>query len=198
MVENDARGANVVVQEIGPWSVEMRWPSSGIQGGPCEVIVRPTNPEEQPGGGISSTVLRQINIQEAADALRTALAVDDHRRENRESREKERAARLKEILEREGISDSYLALLSSAYVRAVNDGQKNIQSHLGNFIAKGSSTVKGHLWQARKRGLLTESTGRAGGQLTDKASEILRQIVPGGESLKSITELPDTTEGTSG
>lgn len=54
------------------------------------------------------------------------------------------------------------------------------------MIGKSESTVKGHLWQARERGLLEGSAGRAGGKLTEKASATLRGIVPGAENLHPL------------
>lgn len=39
-----------------------------------------------------------------------------------------------------------------------------------------TSTVRGHLWQARKRGLLGGSPGKKGGALSKEAEEILGRI----------------------
>lgn len=78
----------------------------------------------------------------------------------------------------EGLTDEYFALLSSAYLALVNRGQEKPVHKLADELAKSLPTVKGHLWQARKRELLTGSPGRKGGQLTPKAIEILERIVP--------------------
>jgi hypothetical protein len=131
-----------------------------------------------PVGGLSSTVLRQINFQLATEGLRAQVLTPARRGKARENYEKRRAERLREALSG-GVTDEYLALLSSAYVSAVNRGQARPNDYRADMIGKTTSTVRGHLWQAPKQGYLTGSAGRVGGQLTSKATEILERIVPG-------------------
>jgi hypothetical protein len=47
---------------------------------------------------------------------------------------------------------------------------------------KSTAAIKNHLWQATRKGLLERSPGRAGGQFTPRATEILERIVPGAPS----------------
>jgi hypothetical protein len=44
---------------------------------------------------------------------------------------------------------------------------------LAEWTAKTVSTIKNHLRQARRRDLLVSAHGRKGGQVTDKAPEVL-------------------------
>ncbi|MEI5100084.1 hypothetical protein RB200_17930 [Streptomyces sp. PmtG] len=98
------------------------------------------------------------------------------------------------------MTDEYLAMLASAYVNYLNSGGKGPLAHLAERVGKSESTVKGHLWQARKRGLLVGAPGRAGGLLTIKATAILLRIVPVAERMAVVDvteEVPQekSTEG---
>ncbi|MEI5100083.1 hypothetical protein RB200_17925 [Streptomyces sp. PmtG] len=81
------QGGPVVVQDIGPWVVEMQWPEGVTQGGPAVLVVRPKSGENPPLGGISSTVLREIDFKEAAERLRAQVAVSEMRSHVREEYE---------------------------------------------------------------------------------------------------------------
>ena len=54
---------------------------------------------------------------------------------------------------------------------AVNRGESNPMEHLAKQIGKSASTVKGHLWQARKKDLLT---GSAGARVGNSPTELQR------------------------
>jgi hypothetical protein len=161
------------------WVVTMEWPEGVENGGPHSLVIQPVG--GCPPGGLSSTVLRQINFQQAIDRLREGIAHEQKRNRQRAKMqavyEKHRAERLRAALG-DGVTDEYLALLASAYVSAVNRGQDKPNDHLAEMVGKTTNTVRGHLWQARKQGFLTGSHGRAGGQLTPKATGILERIVP--------------------
>ena len=73
----------------------------------------------------------------------------------------------------EGITDHYLALLSIEYVGRVNAGQLKPVDRIAQELGKSLGTVKGHLWQARKRDLLIGgSAGRKGGEISEKARQL--------------------------
>ncbi|MEU1130219.1 hypothetical protein ABZ383_10180 [Streptomyces sp. NPDC005900] len=65
------------------------------------------------------------------------------------------------------LTDEYLAVLSSLYVRAVDLGQRAPVPLLEELTDTKQATLKGHLRAARQRGFLTKVEGKAGGQLTD-------------------------------
>lgn len=167
----------IVVQDLGDWVVKMEWPEGVESGGPGVLVIEPADPDNYPAGGISSTVLRGIDFRAALETLRRQLAASERWEVAGERHESDRAERLKDALA-QGVTDDYLALLSAAYVSAVNRGQGKPLDYLAEAVGKTASTVKGHLWQARKKDLLQGSAGRAGGQLTPKAKGLLERIVP--------------------
>lgn len=172
-----------VIQGIGDdWVVTMEWPAGVENGGPMRLVIEPV--ADNPVGGLSSTVLRQVDFREAIERFRDQIEASQRRGREHEKYEKQRTERLRAALD-EGVTDDYLALLSSAYVSAVNRGLEKPNDYLAEMAGKTTSTVRGHLWQARKQDFLTGSPGRKGGQLTDKATKILERIVPGADALLS-------------
>ena len=158
-----------VIQGIGDdWVVTMEWPAGVENGGPMRLVIEPV--ADNPVGGLSSTVLRQVDFREAIERFRDQIEASQRRGREHEKYEKQRTERLRAALD-EGVTDDYLALLSSAYVSAVNRGLEKPNDYLAEMAGKTTSTVRGHLWQARKQDFLTGSPGRKGGQLTDKANE---------------------------
>lgn len=156
-------------QQIGPWTVWMKWDDEADQGGPMRLVIEPSDDAipEQISGGISSTVLRQVNFREAAEQWRRetpGTVLEEYFRE-----------RLKELLQNEGVSEKYLAYLASVYVGMVKAGERGITSKLADAIGRRPDTIKAHLKAARKHELLTVIPGTAGGQLTDKAKDILKE-----------------------
>jgi hypothetical protein len=168
-----------VEMDLGPgWTVKMAWPEEGdIQGGPVALLIEPSDPRTYPAGGISSTVLRSVDFRAAMDKLRSQLAGAERLQNQSDEYDVKRMGRIRDELSK-GISNEYLALLASMYVSLVNRGQEKLVDYLAGELGKSVATVKSHLWQARKRGLLTGSAGRKGGQLTPEASAILSKIVP--------------------
>ncbi|MGB3894414.1 MAG: hypothetical protein WA942_09195, partial [Mycolicibacter sinensis] len=167
-----------VMQAIGDdWCAVMDWPAGVEDGGPARLTIQPVG--DCPVGGLSSTVLRQIDFRKAIDELRGQIE-DDQQRDSVRSAEQAaitqwRAERLQAILAA-GVSDDYLALLSWEYEQAVSRGQAKINEHLAAIAGRPVSTIRGHLWQARKRGLLTGSPGRKGGKLGPEAEKIMERI----------------------
>lgn len=170
--------ARVVVQGVGPgWVAEMEWPEGITQGGPAVLVIRPVDPDAVPDGGMSSTLLRGLDFRAALEKLRRQLDISDRRADLEEAYEDQRDERIRTEL-RGGMTDEYLSLISSRYVGLVNHGHARPLAALAEIIGKTESTVKGHLWRARRKELLTGGAGRAGGQLTPKASKVLATIVP--------------------
>lgn len=163
-----------MVQDLGEWVVRMEWPEGVQSGGPGVLVIEPADPDSYPVGGLSSTVLRQVDFRGAADQLRAQLATEQRQDKELERYEQDLSKRLRKALSH-GVTEEYLALLASAYVSAVNRGQEKPSEHLAGMVGKTTSTVKGHLWQSRKKGLLTGSAGRKGGQLTHRAKAILEK-----------------------
>ncbi|MFE4912814.1 hypothetical protein ACFRCX_14920 [Streptomyces sp. NPDC056652] len=171
MTDDVPREGITTTQRIGPWAVTMYRPIGFAAGGPQEIRVEPAgdaDPQEI-ARGISSTVLRQIVTATPGELARQASeepALDD----------------LSDTLRQmpRGLSDEYLAFLSAVYVRVVEVGQRAPIQDLEQVTGTKQATLKGHLRAARQRGFLTKVEGKAGGQLTDKAHNVLKRVQPGG------------------
>lgn len=75
---------------------------------------------------------------------------------------------------RAGRPDSDYALLAAEYVRQLESGERRPAHALADEFGGSASLWANRISEARKRGLLTEtSRGRAGGALTDKAVDLL-------------------------
>jgi hypothetical protein len=168
-----------IPQKLGDWVAEMTWAEGDIQGGPSMLVIQPADPDNVPAGGLSSTVLRAVDFRTAAATLHEAMsesaAVLEQIRE-RQRKGPKLIDRVREALESEGVTDHYLALLVERYVSLVNTGQEKPVDYLAVKLGRSLATVKGHLWQARKRGLLTGgSPGRKGGEVSEEAMRLVRE-----------------------
>lgn len=152
-----------VTQILGEWTVQMEWPEGVFNGGPSRLVIEPTE-GYRPARGLSSTVLRDVDFRSAVDQFQKQIKGEKIPRSNMNEARAALAS---------GVTDRYLALLSAAYVELVNRGQEHINDHLAELMGRPTPTIRGHLWQARKKGLLTGVPGRKGGELTSKARTIL-------------------------
>jgi hypothetical protein len=188
----------VVTVDLGPsceWVAEMRWPEGETQGGPTVLVIHPSDPNSYPPGGLSQTVLREVDFKRALDRLRGQLKNSKRwDRARRDSDEKVVAV----LVDHAGgsITPEYLALLSRVYVGAVNQGRTKPLDYLAEVTGNSPAAIKNHLWQATRKGLLERSPGRAGGRVTEKAAGILKQIL-GVDGLESLAETAERfkTEG---
>jgi hypothetical protein len=77
---------------------------------------------------------------------------------------------------RPGRSDIEYAQMAEMYVRIWDSGVPNTTEHLAEQVSLSPTQVRNILGQARKRGLLTPAPrGKAGGELTDLAIEMLKE-----------------------
>ncbi|MDX3090990.1 hypothetical protein PV620_23405 [Streptomyces sp. ME02-6978a] len=155
---------------IGAWKVTLWRPLLGAAGGPQEIRIEPRedgDPQEI-ARGISTTVLRQIDT--------AAFAADTDSVAQEVIASKTSVEKLREELAAlpGGLSNEYLAVLSALYVRSVDAGRRAPIHDLEVWTGTKQATLKGHLRAARQKGFLTKVEGKAGGQLTNKAIEILR------------------------
>lgn len=180
-------------QEIGGWTVDMYWVEDDIQGGPTKVIVRPTDETRVPLGGVSSTILRQINFRAGATKAREKVAEEDLAYEQQAEDEKPPQVAmplLKALLDTGGVTDVYLVLLATEYLARVVRGEEKPVDHIADELGRSLGTVKNHLWRARKDGFLKGgSAGRKGGYVPPEAAQIALDY------LDSVTEaLADSAE----
>ncbi|NKS29581.1 hypothetical protein GS534_02995 [Rhodococcus hoagii] len=174
-----------VIQDLGNgWVAELEWREGEFGGGPAGLLIRPADPEAPPKGGLSSSVVRGVNFRAASAELRNDLAARP-KGLLADIEEKGRSARIARLRDAsvEGLTTTYLALLASEYVQRVERGLPKPVERLAEDLGKPLQTVRGHLWQARKQGLLLGSAGKKGGVLSVEAMTILQQLPPHDRSL---------------
>lgn len=159
------------MRELGDWVVVMEWPDGVDDGGPGRLVIEPVG--EMPVGGLSSTVLRKINFQEAVERFRVQIAASERRSGDAEAMKAFERDQLRSALSN-GITDEYLAVLALEYVRASGRGQAKINDYLAEMIDKPVGTLRGHLSEARSRELLSSSPGRKGGKLSATAEALVQ------------------------
>ncbi|WP_255313694.1 hypothetical protein [Mycobacterium malmoense] len=183
---------NLVTIDLGPnyeWVAELRWPEGETRGGPAVLVIRPSNPDNYPRGGLSQTVLREVDFKYALGKRQSQLSHSE--RWNRIQAESTEV-----ILERldltrsDQITPEYLALLSRAYVGLVNQGQPKPLERLAEVTGKSAAAIKNHLWQATRKGLLERSAGRAGGRVTEQAADLLE--APIGTTVRTGERCPQS------
>ncbi|WP_370419569.1 hypothetical protein AB8O64_14625 [Streptomyces sp. QH1-20] len=165
-----------VAQDQGAWTIRMWWPTGRpITGGPQRITIEDAEgaPAAEVARGISTTVLRRLDLSGAVKAAQEiAAASGETFREINEAVETTgEAAGL--ALANEGVSERYLALLSLGYCQMTVMGAPRPVDWLARLIDRRPETVRDHLKKARRDGYLTAVTGKAGGELTDKAHAVL-------------------------
>jgi hypothetical protein len=162
-------------QRQGAWVIRMWWPTGPITGGPQRVTIEQADdaPARDVARGISTTVLRRLDLP---GAVKTAEELAPKGQEvltdiAEAANQGIEAARV--LLENEGVSEMYLAVLASVYKGMADSGAPAPVPWLAKRIGRSSETIKGHLKQARRDGFLTTIAGKAGGELTDKAKAVI-------------------------
>jgi hypothetical protein len=163
----------VIEQRIGPWQVVMAWPDDADQGGPVLISIKPYADvaDDELIGGLSSTVLRHIDFQTAREKW---IEAKGKYLDPQDGMAQLRAGQLQQILDRDGVTETYLAFLANAYVQLTRVGERSVAKKLAQMTGRSPDTMKQHLHRVRKEKLLTAISGKAGGQLTEKAVQIIR------------------------
>lgn len=169
----------VIEQRIGPWQVALAWPDYPDQGGPISIMIKPypDATDEELIGGLSSTVLRHIDFRTGRDKWLEARA----KYFDKGGIESVRAQQLRRILERDGVTELYLAFLANAYAQLTRAGERSVASKLAEMTGRSPDTMKQHLHKVRKAGMLTAIPGKAGGELTSKAVETIKEANASGK-----------------
>jgi len=152
----------VTEDTVGPWRVRAEWDDQVSRNGPSRVVIEPdpTADPELLGGGISTTVLRKVKPTRPVEPRDNALAVE----------------LLRKLAQRHEVTDEYLAALSAVYATLTATGSPRVSHELAELVDRAPSTVKAQLSEARRIGLLTKAVPhRAGGELTERANELLQQ-----------------------
>ncbi|MCL3992598.1 hypothetical protein [Streptomyces lavenduligriseus] len=146
-------------------------PLDSTSGNPREIRIEPHEEADQQEAarGITSAILRQIDTAAFAEEMRPPAKLARAGQREVEKFRRELAGLPK------GVTDEYLAVISALYVRFVNSGRTAPAQDLEAWTQTKQATLKGRLRAARQRGFLTKVEGKAGGQLMDKAIEILKR-----------------------
>ncbi|MGI5139578.1 hypothetical protein [Streptomyces sp. CA-106110] len=174
MANDEGTTPQVIKQELGAWVVEMVWPADAVSGGPREMRIVPSEEatDAEVARGVSTTVLRNIDLSWAttqATSLNPNLPEKDRILAHRRS-----VSKLYEWRD-EGLSERYLAALAMEYVVLSENGIRGPLGEIAELLDKPRNTLKTHLAQARRKGLLETTPGKPGGTVTEKALEIVRR-----------------------
>ncbi|MFD4340240.1 hypothetical protein ACFWPP_24040 [Streptomyces anulatus] len=164
-----------ITQEQGAWVIRMWWPSGPVHGGPQRITIESAAdaPARDVARGISTTVLRRLDLPGAVK-MAAEMGQKGHRALTELTEAMQQAGEAAgALLESEGVSETYLAVLAAVYKHAADAGDPAPVRWLARRINRSPETVKGHLKQARRDGLLTTIAGKAGGELTEKAQVVL-------------------------
>ncbi|MFP3992013.1 hypothetical protein U9R90_31975 [Streptomyces sp. E11-3] len=167
-----------ITQGQGAWVIRMWWPTGPITGGPQRITVEAAEgaATRDVARGISTTVLRRLDMAAAMKLAEQAPELQQGMKEVTAKVEQAgEAAGL--LLADEGVSEPYLAMLAATYKTMADMGAPAPVPWLARLIDRRPETVKDHLKRARREGYLTTVAGKAGGELTDKATEILAAFV---------------------
>ena len=170
---------NTISYELEDWTVTASWPDGVLHGGPCELAITPTSAGTCPAGGISSTLLREIDTHTMLVRLREQQASTEKWRASRQASTDKMNRLLASYAADRKITDTYLALLSRAYVSCVNQGQEKPLVYLAGLTGKTEPAIRNNLWLAVRRGFLERSPGRVGGKVTGKAAGVLSAELAG-------------------
>lgn len=154
-----------VVIELGSgWLAEMTWPDGRVQGGPSELRLYPVDPDNPPVGGVSSSILRDLDFRAAAVKARGSMTAQTPELD---------LGPVLSLLETHGVTDEVLVSAAYLYVSHVERGGTGTVSGLAEAFGRSEVTVRSWLTRARKKGFLTGAHGKLGGHLTPKALDIL-------------------------
>jgi hypothetical protein len=153
-----------------PWVAVFRWPEQAVHG-PWELVIRASAdaPDADLVAGISSTVLRHVDFQAAAEQARKLRGLADQM----EAADNTLRDALSRAARDPHVTDQYLVMLAATYVALVGMGAQSVTARLADYTGRQPETVRQHLVRARRAGLLTTVRGKAGGELTDKAQALL-------------------------
>ena len=142
-------------------------------------------------GGLTSRTLRSLKLgrvfdlfrQEAVGAWDDPLGPDGRLSRSGFTRVKPQSGRPG----RRGHSDLFYASIAARYVAAVRSGSRAPVEKVAADLKLTADHVRDLLGVARKRGLLTRAPkGKAGGELTDLAKELLSESRPKGPDVNSV------------
>lgn len=129
-----------------------------------------------PTGGITARTLKNLTLGRHIGAARAAVArklrIEGQLREG--TFEMHEVAAAMPAAGRRGRPDAFYAHLAQEYLQTVRAGSPAPLVEIANRMGSNANTVAARIKEARRRGLLSRTDrGRSGGELTDKARELL-------------------------
>ncbi|EOT03682.1 hypothetical protein [Streptomyces noursei] len=167
-----------VAQKQGAWVIRMWWPTGPITGGPQRVTIEQADDASarDVARGISTTVLRRLDLPGAVKSAEELAPTGQEVLTDVSKALSQGCETARVLLENEGVSETYLAMLAFIYKGMADSGAVAPVRWLAERIGRSTETIKSHLKQARRDGFLTTIAGKAGGELTDKANTVLSRI----------------------
>jgi hypothetical protein len=155
------------VFRAGVWRVFA--PDQNGRGYPMALVILPDPeaPEDQVLHGITSAVLQKVPLPAIAAHYREQIAP--------QAGTQSALARLAWAARNRLRDDLYYSIVADAYARITDAGDRRPLPTLSELSGISVGTVRTQLREARKRGLLTGSHGRAGGRLTDRGRALLER-----------------------
>jgi hypothetical protein len=180
-MEADESGFEIT-QGQGAWVIRMWWPTGPIAGGPQRITVEASEGAvtRDVARGISTTVLRRLDLAAAMKLAEQAPELQQGMEEVT-AKVEEAGSSAGLLLADQGVSETYLAMLAATYKTMADMGAPAPVPWLARLIGRRPETVKDHLKRARREGYLTTVAGKAGGELTEKATEALATFVKSGD-----------------
>ncbi|MFJ8140473.1 hypothetical protein [Streptomyces sp. NPDC096013] len=171
-----------ITQEQGAWVIRMWWPAGPIAGGPQRITVEASGDAvtRDVARGISTTVLRRLDLAAAMKLAEQAPELQQGMAEVT-AKVEEAGSSAGLLLADQGVSETYLAMLAATYKTMADTGAPAPVPWLARLIGRRPETVKDHLKRARREGYLTTVAGKAGGDLTEKATEALATFAKSGD-----------------
>ncbi|WP_229350043.1 hypothetical protein [Streptomyces sp. UNOB3_S3] len=126
--------------------------------------------------GISTAVLRDFDLVRAVESAKAAGIGTDEQQHELAIKLSSLANAAKALFAEGGLSEKYLAALAAMYTTVADSGSKALVPLLAERLGRPEQTVKTHLKRSRRNGLLTAVAGKAGGELTDKAVQIIATL----------------------
>ena len=134
-----------------------------------------------PTGGVTSTILREVKTSQLMslwfeESSRSFLSLEDEENLFQSLRDRQGPTG------RAGLPDSYYAILAYFYVQQFERNPNNPTAMLAQKLQVSSKTLATRLAEAKKREVLTSSTGharstKAGGNLTPKGKKLIMKFI---------------------
>jgi hypothetical protein len=161
----DSVGVDYQAVRVGPWLVYA--PDHNGSGYPLSLVIvpNPTARAEDILFGITAGVLQKLRIADLRERYREQVEPMLVAREW--------LVRFMNAAGNKRRDDRFYAVASAAYARLTEAGETAPLRTMAEMAGLPVGTVRTQIREARRRGMLTGVHGRAGGNLTERAAELI-------------------------